>query len=219
MHFVRVAAPLVAVLFVAFLSLPAAAQGSTATVALTVPAGPTTIQQGGNTSLAVKVAFTLQNVVCAPGPSSATVNLAVADPSPLQGIAYTLPSSVVFDLMAPMAYSQVGPFSGEKTVQFNVTVAPGTIANHEHTFNVTASFTAAQLTGCQASPAPGGLDASDSKSTLIQTGAGGPGTTGTPTGNRTGTDTSTEAAPALPLGIQIPVLLGLGILAIRRKQA
>lgn len=218
MHVVRLAAPVAALMFVAFLST-ASAQGASATVALTAPAS-TDVALGGTATVPITVQLTIQNIICAPGQGTASVTMAVNDPNPMAGITSAMPTTVVFAIPGPMAYPQTGPWTDSQTVNMNVTVAGTTLANHEHTFNVTATLTPSGLGGCTAAP-PGTVDASDSAATIIKTGAGGStGTGGNNTGSASGTNTlgsTSEASVSLPLAIQVCLLLAMGIFVARRK--
>jgi hypothetical protein len=215
MHAVRRVGPLAAVMFASLLAMQASAQGSTATVTLTVPSGPTTVELGGTANLTVGVAIQLSNIICAPGAGTANVRLAVVDPNPMMGITYTLPSSIALNIAGPMAYSSAGPATASGNVFLNVSVGPTALAEHEHPLNVTATFSASDLQGCQALPAASTMDASDNKQTVITTGRSAMTTSPTGTGNATGT--MTEPAFALPLAFQIPVILAIGFLVARRK--
>jgi len=224
MHVVRSAGRVAAVMLVVLLtSQMANAQGSTATVAVTVAAGPTPVAQGGQIAIPVTVQFSINGAVCAQPPATATVHLAVVDPSPLTGITFTLPATVVFDLKAPQAYSTAA-FSEQQTVNLNVSVASGTLPNHLHNVNVTASFdgASADLTNCTITPAtvPGtSVAPTDSKPVGITTGAdvgvGPGGNTTTPIGPG---GTTSEPAVSLPIGIQMALLVGLGLLSVRRRK-
>lgn len=227
MHVVRSAGLLASVLLVALLTAHAAnAQGSTAKVTLTVPAS-TEVAHGASATLPVTVRLEISNVVCAQAPATATVNLAVVEQGgPVNGITFTMPSTVAFDMKAPMAYSANGAFTGEQTVNLNASVAAGAPANHEHKVNVTATFdgtSSSQLQGCTISPALAAMSTSDSKPASILTGASGTTTTttsgnGTMGGTTSGTDTS-KAAFSLPLAFEVALLVGMGVFASRRKFA
>lgn len=228
MHVVRKAGPVAAILVIALLSAHAVTAQSKATLTLTVPPGPTTIPQGGNASLALKVHLAIDGMVC-PSAGTATVTLAAPDPNPVQGIAFALSSSsVVFDITGPQAYSANGPYnadgSQDKTVYLNATVAKGTLANHEHPVNVTATFAGSGsglAGGCNVTPSnvPGtAMDVSDAKGTKLLTG---PAIGGTVGGNSTSGTTpkgsTSKASFSLPIAIEVVALLGLGLVASRRK--
>lgn len=224
MHFVRIVG-LVAVVLLSVQAANAQIPSPRASITLSVPAGPTDIALGGNASVDVQVSITIANVVCQ-GPGTATVNLALKDvPSAMNGITGTLPTSIVFPMEGPKAYTDAGNGAftgGPVTKKLNVTVAANTIANHEHTFNITATFAESGLQGCTKSPAPGStLDATANAQTAIKTGpaTGGNGGSGTGTGGINGTATTTSnAAFSLPVALQVSGLLAIAMVASRRKQ-
>ncbi|MCA1818637.1 MAG: hypothetical protein ABR562_04055 [Thermoplasmatota archaeon] len=224
MHAVRYAG-LVAV---ALLLSQAAYVNAEATLALTAP-DSTPVAQGGNASIAIKVHLQVGKILCQgtppSGPASATVHLAVSEPS-MTGISHTFPSTVTFAIAAPNQYANSdwnADGSQDKTVYLNVSVAKGTIPNHEHPMNITATFDGAtsDLTNCTV--VPGGqisYKASNSASAKVVTGAG-----AGPVGNMTGGGVSgslsgtSKASFSLPLAVEVGMLVAIGMFVSRRKQA
>lgn len=134
-------------------ALPAQAQGVTPTSSLAVnlEPGPVGIPLGGGHEFLFEVTLALGNIVC-PQASTATVALAIADlPSPLRGVQGTVPATLAFEV--PMSASIAGSAyqqTMDATLSINVTTE--SLPDHEHTFEVTATFDGT-LQGCQAAGA------------------------------------------------------------------
>lgn len=134
-------------------AVPVQAQGVAPTSAVTVDLdpGPAGIPLGGSHEFPFQVTLELANVLC-PQAATATVTLAIKDlPSPLRGVEGTVPPSLSFAVpqgatLAGSTYSE----TMEATLSINVTTE--SLPDHEHTFEVTASFDGT-LQGCQSAGA------------------------------------------------------------------
>lgn len=217
MHAVRKAGHVAALLVVVLLSAPAANAQSTATVTLTAAApGAWT---DGMVSAPLTVGLTLDNIIC-PADTTATVSIAAPDPTPVNGLTFAYPSSVSFPVKAG-AYSVNGKYTNSATVYLNATVTAAAPSNHEHALNVTASFNASGLPGCQAATQTTKLDSSVSVTvtftTPMGTGSGG-NTTQTTSPSGTGSGTTSKPAITLPFAVQVGAIVGMGALMVRRKK-
>lgn len=130
--------------------LPAAASPSSS-IKIEVDQVIQPVELGTSGTTPVQVTLSISNVFC-PSPGTATVKLSVVDqPSPLQGITRTLsPTELVFNLTQSQ-YANPG-FTGSAQATLSYTVASSTLPNHNHAFNVSASFDGT-VTGCQAASA------------------------------------------------------------------
>jgi hypothetical protein len=222
----RVLRPLSA--FVAVLLLlaaPALAQTSNndPSVDVTISVSPSTaatVALGGNVSFTVTVGATLHNYFCS---QASTLPLALSfkeQPSPLPGISPNMGSAVQLAIGA-----QANSLGGMATTltpvstYLNVTVAKTVPGNHEHAFNVTASFAGQNPTNCQALSATAPPARSVSALASIKTGPplGNTTTSGTPPVTPGGTSETSKKSPSLLM----PVLVGVvGMAAaIRRRKA
>ncbi|MHB1260192.1 MAG: hypothetical protein ACYC2H_00605 [Thermoplasmatota archaeon] len=135
------------------LSVPAQAQAPTPTsaVAVELEPGPVGIPIGGSHSFPFQVKLTLANLVCNQA-STATVTLSIKDlPSPLNGVQGTVPPTLAFSV--PMGNYASGvpglsPYEQSMHATLSINVTTESLPNHEHTFEVKASFDG-ELTGCQ----------------------------------------------------------------------
>lgn len=144
------AAVVVAVLVAA---VPAQAQGvsPTSEVAVDLDPGPVGIPLGGSHAFPFQVTFRLSNVVCTQ-PTTVTVALSIKDlPSPLNGVTGSVPATLTFDV--PQGNYATGvpglsPYEGTLDAELAINVSSTALADHEHTFEVTANFDGT-VTGCQ----------------------------------------------------------------------
>ncbi len=134
-------------------ALPAQAQGvaPTSVVEIDVDPGPAGIPLGMSHDIPFQVTLELSNIVC-PQAATATVTLAIKDlPSPLRGVQGNVPATLAFEV--PMSASIAGSAyqqTMDATLSINVTAE--SLPDHEHTFEVTATFDGT-LQGCQAAGA------------------------------------------------------------------
>jgi hypothetical protein len=219
MHAVRNLGRVAALLCVVLLSAQAANAQSTA--AITLSAGTPGAWTAGTATVPITVSLKLENVIC-PQAGTATVNLSYTDPTPIDGLTFSLPSSVAFTVPQG-AHSSAGPYNAPpQTVNLTATATASVLPNHVHTLNVTATFTATGLGApCQAAAATAPLGDTKTVEVSITTPMGsGPGGNGTQTTGPTGTGTGTTSKPAitLPFAVQVGAIVGLGALMVRRKK-
>lgn len=219
MHAVRNLGRVAALLFVVLLSAQAANAQSTA--AITLSAGTASAWTAGTATVPISVTLELSNVIC-PTPATATVQLTYTDPSPVNGLTFSLPASVVFTIPQG-AHSQAGPHkTAPQLVNLTATATAGVLANHMHTVNVTATFAASDLgSPCQAAAATAPLSDTKTVSVDVMTPMGnGPVGNGTQTTGPSGTGTGTTSKPAitLPFAVQVGAIVGIGALMVRRKK-
>jgi len=226
MRSLRLLAPALAVLLASLLMASAATaqagttSASTVSVTVTAPSGP--IAQGAAVSVPVKVHLHFYGAACSGASTPATVNLAVKDDNPLTGITITGPSSATVNVPGPQAYTTAQPFEGDSApVMFNVTVAKGTIPNHTHSVNVTASFDASGLAGCTVVPdSPGGNFAAPPAKASLSFTTGAAASTNATSGPGSVSGSSTSAAKksfTAPMSFEVAALLGVAVLVSRRQ--
>ena len=220
MHAVRNLGRVAALLCVVLLSAQAANAQSTAAITLTP--GTASEWTAGTATVPISVTLELSNVIC-PTAATATVHLSYNDPSPVTGLTFSLPASVVFTIPQG-AHSQAGPHrTAPQLVNLTATAAAGVLADHEHSVNVTATFAASDLgSPCQAAAATAPLSDTETVSVSVKTPMGtGPVGNGTQTTGPSGTGTAgTTSKPAitLPFAVQVGALVGIGALMVRRKK-
>lgn len=174
--------------FLAFLALlaillaPAAAAqsvGPTASLALSLPAGPTTIPLGGTHQLPFDVKLTLNNIVCAQD-GNATVTFAVKDvPSPLTGVKGMVMAPASFKVPAG-AYAAGTAFTGTASSMLHIQVGTDAPPDHTHVFQVTGAFDG-NVAGC--TPVGGSMPAAQAAGNhTIVTGPAGAAAPGSATG-------------------------------------
>ena len=135
-------------------TLPAQAQGVTPTssVEVDLEPGPVGIPLGGSHEFPFQVTLELGNIAC-PQPSTATVTLSIKDlPSPLRGVQGTVPATLAFDVPMSASFAGLSTYRQTLDAQLSINVTPESLPDHEHTFEVTASFDGT-LPGCQAAGA------------------------------------------------------------------
>lgn len=202
---------LVALLLLAPAAMAQVPEVSTASVTIGVPAGPDVVPLGGNLERLVSVDLKLNNVFC-PNEVTGAVSLSVADiPSALPGVQTKMtPSEVPFTLAAGASNHAV---TGEATL--NISVAATTLGDHEHGFNITATFNPSSLSGPCLGFTPSGASvpgASDSASTQIKTGPA-------PKTNATldGSSSSSTSKSSFLLTVPFQVLALAALVAVRRR--
>ena len=197
-------------------ALPAQGQGATPTssVEVDLDPGPAGIPLGGSHEFPFQVTLELGNVVCAQA-ATATVTLDIEDlPSPLRGVQGTVPATLAFDI--PMNTIVVGGTTYEQTLDatLSINVTTESLPDHEHTFQVTATFDGT-LQGCQAAgPVPAAEGMGEHK---IKTGpaAAAGAARGATISTSTGPEPDSKDAP-LPAAPILLTVLALAALARRR---
>lgn len=135
------------------IALPAQAQGvaPTSSVAVDLDPGPVGIPLGGSHEFPFQVTLSLANLACTQA-TTAIVALSIKDlPSPLNGVKGTVPVTLTFDV--PQGNYAAGapglsPYEETMDAQLSINVSATALADHQHTFEVTASFDGT-VTGCQ----------------------------------------------------------------------
>jgi hypothetical protein len=132
---------------------PVLAQAPTpaSSVEVALDPGPVGIPLGGSHAFPFQVTLGFSNVVCTQL-TSATVSLSIKDlPSPLNGVTGAVPATLTFDV--PQGNYAAGvpglsPYEQTLDAELSINVSATALADHEHTFEVTANFDGT-VTGCQ----------------------------------------------------------------------
>ena len=216
----RLLATVLLAVFVAAVPVQAQSVTPTSSIAVGLNPGPVGIPLGGGHEFPFQVTLTLANIVCTQ-PATAAVALSIKDlPSPLNGVKATVPATLTFDV--PQGNYATGvpglsPYEESLDATLSINVTAEALPNHEHTFEVTASFDGT-LQGCQAGSAiPSAEGTGEHK---IKTGpasaAGSQARGATQTPSSSGTDAGGKDAPALPaLALAVAVLVA----AVARRRA
>lgn len=147
----RLLAAALAVVLVAALPVQAQSATPTSSVAVDLDPGPTGVPLGGDHAFPFRITLALANIVCTQA-ATATVTLSIKDlPSPLNGVKGTVPGTLAFNV--PQGNYGAGvpglsPYQQAMDATLAINVSAEALANHAHTFEVTAAFDG-QLSGCQ----------------------------------------------------------------------
>lgn len=143
-----------------------------ASLALDMSNEMTNVDLGSSHSLPFSVTLTLSGIVCASA-SQAKVPVTVQDkPSPLAGVKGTSkPAELSFEVPAGSYASS--PYSKTLDGELDISVASDAMADHEHTFAVTASYAGGTPAGCQGTGSIAATDATAEHMIMTGKGSGG----------------------------------------------
>lgn len=213
----RLLAAVLATLMVAALSAQAQGVTPTSSVEVDLDPGPVGIPLGGSHEFPFQVTLELGNIAC-PQASTATVTLAIKDlPSPLRGVQGAVPATLAFAVPMSTSLGGLSTYSETMDATLSINVTTESLPDHEHTFEVTASFDGT-VQGCQAAGAIPTAEGTGQH--MIKTGpASAAGTQvrgATQTPSSTGAANDGKDAPALPaLALAVAVLVA----AVVRRRA
>lgn len=205
---------------------PAAPTASLTTY--TVSPESATIPLGGQMTFNVTVVVTFDKMIC-PAEAKTVMNIATGSRG-LAGVEGTIGTllelTVAANVPAPPATSPAGTTTTATGMgQFVVTVSPTAAPNHDHVFQLNATYSAGIPTGCHASTAPGDemqpTNPIQTRTVSIKTGPGaGNQTTSGPSGTTTpGNNNTTQASPLADVPFVALMVLGVALVASRRRFA
>lgn len=203
------ALPLVFLLAVPLASAQTAPE---ATLGMSIAPGPVSIALGASHETPFDVTLTLRGVVCTSA-ASVQVPVSVKDkPSPLAGVKGTPePAALLFDVPAG-SYSS-NAYSKKLLGTLRVSVAESAPSNHEHAFELTASYASGVPSGCQGAGSMAATDAAGSHAITT----GGSSATGTPATHQMsdGSSMNNKNTPFPPL---MALLFVAVIVALARRR-